>query len=325
MPVREAIIAVTDRCNARCRMCNIWQKQAGDEVEPSYYYHLPQTLTNVNLTGGEPFLRKDLPELMWVLTERCPKVRPVISTNGLLTDRILDMAPKLLKTNRKTAFRISLDGLAQIHDEVRGIPGAFEKAIATLKGLKKIGVKDLGIGFTLTRGNEDQLMEVYRLSLDMGVQFTSTLAHSSPIFFGDQKDMAPDPEKAVKAYSDLMKAQLKSGHPKDWFRAYFTEGVIDLVHGRRRLQTCPALDTFFFLDPKGRVFPCHILDKPLGYLHEGYENLIAGNEKICRQVHHCAHKCWMTCTVAPGMRKSPWNILGWIAKAQISRIFGGRG
>ena len=70
MVPKEAVIAVTYNCNARCMMCNIWKEKPGREVETSTYNKLPTTLKTINISGGEPFLRKDLPEIINIIENR---------------------------------------------------------------------------------------------------------------------------------------------------------------------------------------------------------------------------------------------------------------
>jgi len=299
-------------------MCDLWKTGSDSEVEPSFYYHLPKSLRNVNITGGEPFLRKDLDKIVMVMTERCRKVRPVISTNGFLPDRIKTTASSLYKINSRLAVRVSIDGAGKTHDKIRGVAGGYEKAMASLHYLKESGIKDIGIGFTLIRENQEEMMDVYRLSKKMGIQFTATVAHSSPIFFGDQNNQAPDEKIAVKGFSELMSRQLSSLSPKNWFRAYFTNGVIDQVKGRKRRVLCPALTEFFFLNPKGDVFPCHLLDEPVGNLMSGsYQELTANVKGGPDKYQNCSMECWMTCTVAPRMRKNPIKALRWIIKSKL--------
>jgi MoaA/NifB/PqqE/SkfB family radical SAM enzyme len=299
----QAIVAVTYRCNARCGMCDIWRKDHVDEVEPSYYYHLPRSLREINLTGGEPFLRDDLPRIAQVMLERAPGVRIIISSNGLLTERIARLAPELRRLSRRLGVRISIDGLGEKHDEIRGVPGAGAKAWASLEALRAAGVTDLGIGFTMLEGNEDHLLPVFARARSMGLQFTSTVVHSSPIFFGDHAARLPDRGKAVAAYETLRRRQLRSWQPKDWFRAYFTGGIRDLVNDRPRPIRCEAGTAFFYLDPYGTVFPCHLRDWPLGRLDEGYERLLARRGDVLARVAGCDAHCWMTCTVAPLLRQ----------------------
>jgi len=319
----QAIIAVTYRCNARCTMCDIWQREPEPEVEPSVYYHLPRTLREINLTGGEPFLRSDLNKIVAVMAERCPGVRMVISSNGLLPERIGELAPKLRALSPKLGVRISLDGIKpETHDRIRGVPGAFDKAWASLAALRRAGVKDLGIGFTMLRGNEDELLPLYELAKKKGLQFTSTVAHSSAMFFGEQNDSFPEPAKAAAVYGELRRRQLQSWRIKDWFRAYFTAGVVDLVSGHPRKIKCPAGRDFFYLDPFGIAFPCHIENWPLGHIEQGYENLIAQHPEILTKVDTCDEHCWMTCTVSPLMRRDLTTTAGSVAFDRLRTMVG---
>ncbi len=320
MIVREAVIALTFRCNARCRLCDIWLREPVREVEPSYYYHLPATLKNINLSGGEPTLREDLPEIVSVISERCPGVRIVVSTNGLATERILNMASRLKKASPKIAFRVSLDGLGKTHDQIRGIPGAYEKALKSLEVLRRGGIRDLGVGFTMIRGNEKEMIPVFELACRNRWQFTSTVVHSSPIFFGDHSDIAPDRAPALEAFGELRRRQMASYIPKNWFRSYFTDGLCDMLDGKPRPIQCRALSEFFYLDPAGMVFPCHIMDEPVGRLDQGYANLIDSHQDALAKVDACRENCWMTCTVAPVMRRSKMKVMKWI----INERFAGR-
>ena len=56
-------------------MCNIWQLPPGDELEPEQYRRLPRTLRDINVTGGKPFLRDDLVEIIRILNEHCSASR----------------------------------------------------------------------------------------------------------------------------------------------------------------------------------------------------------------------------------------------------------
>ena len=85
---RSAVVAVTMACQSRCTMCDIWQYGRGPEMTPADYRRLPRSLQEVNISGGEPFLRKDLPELVNTIREHIPGVRVIISTNALMPPRI---------------------------------------------------------------------------------------------------------------------------------------------------------------------------------------------------------------------------------------------
>ena len=135
-----AVVAVTGRCNARCVMCDIWQRPAGVEMPPAAYRRLPPSLRVVNLTGGEPFLRRDLPEVVAAVRETCPRARLILSTNGLALPRVRELAPRLADLDPALAVRVSLDGIGAAHDRLRGVPGAFERARQSLDLLRGAGI-----------------------------------------------------------------------------------------------------------------------------------------------------------------------------------------
>jgi len=319
---QQAIIAVTYRCNARCTMCDIWQKEPVAEIEPSAYYHLPASLREINLTGGEPFLRDDLDKIVAVLAERTPRARIVISSNGLLTERLAETAPRLKKIAPRLGVRVSIDGDRETHDRLRGVPGAHDKAWASLAALRAAGLTDLGVGFTMMAGNEDQLLPTQERAAKLGLQFTSTVVHSSPIFFGEQGDQSPDAVRGAEVYEQLRRRQLRSWRPKNWFRAYFTAGVRDRLAGRPRPLQCEGGTSFFYLDPTGTVFPCHIENWPLGRLEEGYDRLLERGEKILERVRRCPIRCWMTCTVAPTMRGHLEEVAGQVVGDRLKALLG---
>ena len=102
--------------------------------------NLDKEIKQVIITGGEPFLRKDILELVKLLDIKHLKSLNFI-TNGLLTKRVLEDTEKLLRStsrNKRFVINISLDGLEQQHDKIRGIPGMFKKCMATIEGLKKL-------------------------------------------------------------------------------------------------------------------------------------------------------------------------------------------
>jgi molybdenum cofactor biosynthesis enzyme MoaA len=105
----EAAVIVTYRCNARCQMCNIWQHptKAEEEFPPELLEKLPGGLRSINITGGEPALRKDLPEIVDILTRKTRRVE--ISTNGSFTDRLVEAA----RQHPEITVRISVEGLPE--------------------------------------------------------------------------------------------------------------------------------------------------------------------------------------------------------------------
>ena len=139
----DASIILTYRCPMRCQMCNIWQNPTDrqEEIKASDLRTLPD-LKFINLTGGEPFVREDLAEIV----EECYRhtKRIVISTSGWFDKKVVELAERF----PNIGIRISIEGLSVKNDELRGRQGGFDKGLNTLLTLKNMGVKDIGFGCT---------------------------------------------------------------------------------------------------------------------------------------------------------------------------------
>ena len=311
------VLAVTYRCDARCRICDIWKRYVDpdDELSPEDYAWLPRTLRSVNLSGGEPFLRDDLPQIVEVVRRACPKARIVISTNGLATERIEDATASM----GDVAVRISVDAVGPLHDEIRGVDGAFDKAIETAKRLKALGVSDLGLAATSSGANPGGLTAVKALADQLGVDFIASAVHSSPIFFGSHCGERPQAHDSVAEVADIMRQELGSRRPRDWAKAYYMRGLVDYIEGRPRRLPCRAGIDFFFLDPWGTVYPCNILGVEMGAIRDGSFGELQRRSRraVGPAVAGCREQCWMVCTVSPPMRRSPLRPLAWIAGAKL--------
>lgn len=306
----DAVIAVTYRCNSRCSMCDIWRAKAAENLLPTDYRALPSTLKNVNITGGEPFLRTDLGDIVFEIRKRCPKARLVISTNGFLTKRIAEVA----KSFTELGIRISIDGPADVHDRIRGVNGAYERALETIVKLKELGHRDLGISLTASKLNAGKLLDVKRLADDLRVEFTCTVVHSSPIYFGDTAELSPG-EGIATELVEIRDSHLASRRPKDWFRAYYVDGLEAYAEGKPKPIACKAARGAFFLDPAGNVYACNILDVKLGDIRDGGPYF--GDEETLAFVGKCPMRCWMVCTVAPAIRRNPLPALIWVAERKL--------
>tara|TARA_A100001011_G_C14234687_1_gene810441 strand:- start:277 stop:1530 length:1254 start_codon:yes stop_codon:yes gene_type:complete len=148
---KTAFIFITNRCQAKCQHCfyiDELNKAIQDELSLEEYKKLAKNLDKeirqVIITGGEPFLRKDIFGISKAFLDIKHLKSLNFITNGLLTKRILEDTEKLLKStsrNKRFVINISLDGLERQHDKIRGIPGMFKKCMATINGLKKLREK----------------------------------------------------------------------------------------------------------------------------------------------------------------------------------------
>lgn len=311
------VAAVTYRCNARCSVCDIWKTEVDTESEmaPADYRWLPASLRSVNVSGGEPFIREDLGEVVSAIREACPRARVVISTNGIMSDRI----ERAMSAMRDVAVRVSIDDIGERHDEIRGVEGCYDRAIDTVERLSGLGVTDLGLAATASERNPGGLERVKAQADRMGVAFTASAAHSSPIFFGEHDADRPSSEATVGEIARIMRGELASSRPLDWAKAYYMRGLADYVLRRPRRLPCRAGIDHFFLDPYGDVYPCNISGVKMGNIRDGsFDELRRASESEVRPaVASCEEQCWMVCTVSPPMRRRPLGPTAWIAGAKL--------
>ncbi len=294
-------VITTFRCDSKCQMCYIWQNpsKSAEEIGPDVLAKLPGGFDNLNITGGEPTLRHDLPAIVEVLQ---PKGRILeISTNGLHADRL----EPIIRKYPCTKVRFSLEGMDLLNDRIRGEEGGFEKKLAGMKVLQAAGGKDLGFATVIQDENADQLAGLYAMAQEMGLELsTSTLHnawqfHKNDNYFYDRVRVAHEVEK-------LIEAMLRTNSVKNWFRAYMNLGLIKKILGQDRLMPCTAGTDFAFVDPWGKVWACNVrTDLPMGDLKtQTWEQII--NSDVARQsigkVKACSQNCWMVTTARTAMR-----------------------
>jgi GT2 family glycosyltransferase/MoaA/NifB/PqqE/SkfB family radical SAM enzyme len=171
---KTAFIFITNRCQAKCQHCfyiDELNKAIQDELSLEEYKKLAKNLDKeikqVIITGGEPFLRKDIFGISKAFLDIKHLKSLNFITNGLLTKRVLEDTEKLLKStsrNKRFVINISLDGLEAQHDKIRGIPGMFKKCMATIEGLKKLREKFPNLEVsgltTVTKDNLDRVKDL---------------------------------------------------------------------------------------------------------------------------------------------------------------------
>jgi len=305
-------------------MCDIWKIKDYPELTLEQFKKLPNSLRDINLSGGEPFLRSDLSEIVKIIVQQCPKARIVVSTNGFATELIVKQMKKILKIKADIGVAVSIDGLSEMHNELRGVPGGFEKAINTVKELKKLGMNNLRLGFTVMEKNINQMSKVYSLAKGLGVEFTHSFAQSSDFYFGGkQNEFHPRFDLLKREYEYLINEELKSWKIKKWLRAYFAYGMYKFIVSRSPvLDNAPGRD-FFFLDPDGIIYPSVVHNVKMINIREikKIEDFWCSKEaeEKRRQVDDLKIPVWMICTARTAIRKHLFKVLFWILK---NKIFG---
>ncbi len=320
----EACLIVTYRCNAKCCMCSTWQHPSlkDEEFAPDLVRKIPDGLQFINITGGEPFLRDDLDEIIVLALTKTRRL--VISTNGYFTEKIIRLVEKY---GNQVGIRISIEGLPAANDELRGLKNGFDHGLRTLLGLHSMGIKDIGFGITVSDRNAKDMMELYRLADAMGLEFATAVTHNS-YYFHKLDNIFQDPERIAAEFERLAVHLLKTRRPKNWFRAYFNMGLANKVRGGKRPLPCEVGSDVFFLDPYGNVMPCNGSDEPMimGNLHKLTFSEIWNSDKaddIRRQVKECAKQCWMIGSAAPAMKKRLQAPAKWVMTNKLKLMING--
>lgn len=313
-------VIVTYRCNARCTMCNRYKcpSTPDEEISIETIKKLPE-MYFTNITGGEPFIREDLKDVVRELYKKSDRI--VISTNGFFTDRIVD----LCKEFPNIGIRISIEGLEETNNSIRGLDDGFNRGYTTLKKLVEMGMKDVGFGMTVQDANAKDLVPLYKLSDEMNMEFATASLHNS-FYFVEAKNIIKDREMVGKEFENLVNELLKSNSPKKWFRAYFNHGLINYIYGQERLLPCDMAFDTFFIDPYGDVMPCNGTKEKevMGNLNEqGWDELWNSEqaERVRAKVRHCDRQCWMIGSVSPAMHKYIWTPAAWVIKHKFLRYF----
>ena len=138
-----AIVYVDGRCNMHCGFCihAAMDARKSGRISPADWgnvFKRAKSLLHLTITGGEPFLRKDLTEIISEIINSSGVPRVSIKSNGFYLKRIQDYVPKLISKYPNTEFTlsISLDGPKIIHDKVRNFKGAYDKVLETVETMK---------------------------------------------------------------------------------------------------------------------------------------------------------------------------------------------
>lgn len=321
----DVSIITTYRCQMRCKMCDIWENPTDSklEIQAKELEMLPE-FKFVNITGGEPFVRRDLEDIVEVMYRKSKRI--VISTSGWHTERIIKMAERF----PNIGIRVSIEGLSQKNDDLRGREGSFDRAMRLLLTLKQMGIKDIGYGCTVSNKNSEDMLWLYRMSRELGMEFATAAFHNSYYFHKDDNAIT-NQDEVINNFRLLMEELLKDKSPKSWYRAFFNLGLINYIREQPRMLPCEAGTANFFIEPYGDVYPCNGLEdrywkESMGNIREvqNFEELWFSEQaqKVRGLVRTCPKNCWMVGTAAPVMKKYIKHPTAWVVKNKIKSMLG---
>jgi MoaA/NifB/PqqE/SkfB family radical SAM enzyme len=275
-------VSVLYACNSRCKTCHVYENKA-KVLRPDEYDRIFASLGHaprwVTLSGGEPFLRKDLGDIALLLWKHCrPKVIN-LPTNGSLPDAVEATVERVTAEAKGTAFvvNLSIDEVGPRHDELRGFPGSYERALETLNRLRRLKARrknlTLGIHTVVSAYNEARFEEIADHCRSLGPDSYIVEVAEQRVELGTVKDaLAPSDEGLQRALGNLRRHSRRARTAVEALvaslRQEYYAHLERYAKQRRELLPCFAAITSAHLMPEGKLWACCILGETLGNLRE---------------------------------------------------------
>ena len=272
--------SVTYRCPARCQTCNVWKKRVADLTLAEYdrlFANLGSSVYWATFSGGEPFLRRDLIDIVLSCYERCQPAIVTIPTSGLLHRQVVDGVDRLSRRapDLKVVINFSLDGIGARHDQLRGVPGNYERMKATYQALRAANHPNVTVGIhsvvsRMNAGEFDALRRHVRAEFQPD-SFISEVAEERVELDTIGLDITPTPDEyrpvvdSLVADIDETPARGFAGIVQSFRREYYTVAHRTITE-KRQVLPCYAGLASAHVSPDGDVWACCTRAEPMGNL-----------------------------------------------------------
>jgi len=277
------------RCNLECKMCPFWRREDEELLSVADEIRVMDSLARAGVSflgfeGGEPLLRKDVGS---ILREAHARFHTSLVTNGwLLEQRLREIAPSL------DLLFVSLDGIGTRHDQLRGIPRSFERAVRGIRASQD--QVPTVISHTVTKDNLDHSERVVELAEELGVGMTLQIAYD----YRTADPMSPE-RSALKPVIERLRDLRRGGAPILESPEYF-DAILGSWYGGRAWRCKPWLT--INVDPSGRiVLPCYVLQEYQGS-HPVWDVDVRElwNKFDWASYEHC-NRCALACYLEPSL------------------------
>lgn len=327
--VKRFLIAVNGWCNSRCTFCNIWKYDKAlarseeitlDELERNLFASPALAgVRDVGITGGEPFLRQDMAAVYHSLCRHFPAAHIGAVTNGLAIERVVGTLSEVTAAHPTRSFSllISLDGYAETHDQVRGVPGNFAKVLTLIERLKaEVPAVVLGFSHTVTPTNSGDSLRCYELASELGIGFMYRLAHEAPYLRNEGLPIwSAESLAAVKPIVTELNARLLADQSLaarlanlHYARNAFYQDLMSYFEEPRRTAPCYSGTHSFLLAHNGDLFPCINLPNAIGNLrHQSFDDLWYSDkaEQVRQPIRDWQCHCWTNCETEFSLARRP--------------------
>ena len=297
MPINFTV-SVTNKCNARCKTCNIWRiyeeqpelsksELSAEEFE-RIFENIGKNAYWFTLSGGEPFLRKDIVRIYAALVRHCSPNIVNIPSNAVTPKLIERRVREILQINNNNnnkptlIVNLSLDGVNSLHDEIRGVKGNFENFMNTFERLAVLRANfenlRVGVHTVVSIYNIEHLKDIYDFVRELNPKPDSHIfevAEERVELDTMGTSITPDHRSFSKAFTPL-REEIKNDYLKgdflsritQSFRLEYYEMVEKILKERRQLIPCYAGFASCQISPYGDVWACCVLAKSLGNLRD---------------------------------------------------------
>jgi MoaA/NifB/PqqE/SkfB family radical SAM enzyme len=276
-------------CDARCEMCSNWQR--GDrkadmslaDVERVFSSPLWRKIEMANISGGEPTTRNDLADICRVMVDKLPRLRKLgINTTGLTPHRAIPMLTEIVEMchQRGVIFsaRVSIDGIGDMHNDVRQVKRGFEKAVETIRAMQELQQRvpfNFGISTTIFNKNIDDAENILAWARTEKLDIVFNMVRFSDPMLGNNdladtcKPIGRDEERMREFFLERIRMDpLLDG--QNYIHMHYADMI---ANGYHRLAPCPFQTQGIMLNPDGGLFFCENSEAVGNVLHEDPEEI----------------------------------------------------
>jgi MoaA/NifB/PqqE/SkfB family radical SAM enzyme len=329
-------VNVNLRCNTKCSMCSIWELKSTEMLSLEQFKHIFSDpvyakIEYIILAGGEPTLRNDLAEIVELMHGYMPRLKKLmIASNVLNRASVQKQYPRIAQycadRNIRLTLGISLDGIGETHDRVRGVPGAFQKvmeSIQFMKELQKTIPFNMSIDPTIFSMNVQEMQQLKDLAEQLNLPITFQFAAVANDYYHNQnlEQVLTLNSSGRKTLIGFLKRQIAESSLLDALGYYYQE-VLGRAEGtiQKRTLPCPFSNQGLLLNPDGTLQYCHnsriignALETSSTEIYHATENL-AFRGKVRQE--KCPN-CQMSCLFFVTLRKEVFPYLGFIVKRSL--------
>ncbi|MBY0516422.1 MAG: radical SAM protein [Bacteriovoracaceae bacterium] len=310
-------LVVTKSCQSRCQHCKIWQEKIENELSLEEISKLAKNspwLKWLNVTGGEPTDRDDLPSIFGAFKKYCPDlVMANFTTNGLEPEKIEDHAQKIasLKIPR-LHINVSIDGPPEINDHLRGINGDYDLALETFKRLRRITGLKSSVAMTLFKKNHQLINQTFELIKNQIPDFDVkemhlNVPHQSAHYYQNEEMKIDAPDEILSSVEKFYSDHKRETSLLSFVEKNYQNHAKEYLLNKKSPLPCSAVMSSVYISEKGEIYPCTIWDKPLGNIrdHEYDVRAILFNDRAKKARSDAQNlkcpQCWTPCEAFPSI------------------------